>query len=434
MMHAGARAMLIASRERCHDGNSWDRTPAWRTGTRPVTITSGPAVNEAGPQTGDGTAAPGNPTHLPPWYRGEEALFQYRHMRFSFTDEQRQFRDMVRRFFAEQSPVAAVRRQIGSDEGFDRAVWRRMGRALALPALLVPERLGGAGFGTVEVGIVMEEMGRALYCGPYLASSVLSTAAILNCADEAGQARLLPGIAAGETIAALAAGYLPGSVVHDGETLSGMARLVVDGMAADVLLVAAADGPGTSLYEVDPAAPGFERRPLEAIDGTRRLAELRFNGVPARALGTAGDGLTRALDVGVIALANEMAGGAGRLFEDTLDYLKMRVQFGRSIASFQAIKHRCAELLLQVELAKSAAYHAAGAADEDDSQLSYHASLAKAGTAGCLHVRGRRGHTTARRHRLHSRTGHPSLVQARQVLRSAAGQPGLASRAHDRGS
>ena len=130
-----------------------------------------------------------------------------------------------------------------------------------------------------------------------------------------------------------------------------------------------------------PRCRGLSGARWGVIDGTRRLAEIRFDGVAGRPLGAAADGLTRALDIGVIALANEMAGGAERLFEDTLDYLKMRMQFGRSIASFQAIKHCCAELLLHVELAKSAAYHAAGAADEADPELSYHASLAKAGAA-----------------------------------------------------
>ena len=302
-------------------------------------------------------------------------------MRFTVTDEQQQFRDMVRRLLAKESPTTAVRRQIDSEAGFDRELWQRVAGELALPALLVPERFGGAGFGVAEAAIVMEEMGRVLFCGPYFASAVLSTAAIRHCADEAAQARLLPKIAAGGTVAALAASYLAPRVAHDGATLTGTARFVVDGMAADVLLVAATDGPGVSLHEVDPSVPGLERRPMGVIDGTRRLAEIRFDGVAGRPLGAAADGLTRALDIGVIALANEMAGGAERLFEDTLDYLKMRMQFGRSIASFQAIKHCCAELLLHVELAKSAAYHAAGAADEADPELSYHASLAKAGAA-----------------------------------------------------
>lgn len=302
-------------------------------------------------------------------------------MQYTLTPEQQQFRDTVRRFLASASPTPAVRRHMESELGYDREVWRRMARELGLTALLVPERYGGAGFGVVEAGIVMAEMGRALYCGPYFASAVLSVAALLNGAGETARARLLPGIASGETIAALVAGYGPAQVLRDGNVLSGMARPVVDGMAADVLLVVAVSGEGAELHEVDPAAPGVERRPLDVIDPTRRLAELRFHGAPARRLDNANGGMTRALDLGAIALANEMAGGAERLFEDTLDYLKMRVQFGRAIASFQAIKHRCADLLLTVELAKSAAGHAAAAADDQDPELSYHASLAKAGAA-----------------------------------------------------
>lgn len=302
-------------------------------------------------------------------------------MQFAPTEEQQQFRDMVRRFLAAESSTAAVRRQMESDLGFDRKVWRRMAGELGLPALLVPERYGGAGFGMVEVGIAMEEMGRALYCGPYFASAVLSVAALLNCAGEADRARLLPGIARGGTLAALAGSYRGSQVKREGDRLTGKARPVVDGMAADVLLVAANGDRGAELHEVDPCGPGVERRPLGVIDSTRRLAEVRLDGVPARPLGGTGAGMTRTLDIGAIALANEMAGGAQRLFDDTLGYLKMRVQFGRSIASFQAIKHRCAELLLSVELAKSAAYYAAAAADDEDPELSYHASLAKAGAA-----------------------------------------------------
>ena len=302
-------------------------------------------------------------------------------MQFAPTEEQRQFREMVSRFLAAESSTADVRRLMQTEAGFDRDVWRRMAEEMGLPALMVPERFGGAGFGMVEVSIAMEEMGRWLYCGPYFGSAVLSAAALLNCGDEAARARLLPRIAGGETLAALGGGYRPPQVSRDGNVLSGTARPVVDGMAADVLLVAVNGPDGTELHEVDPFAPGVRRRPLTVIDPTRRLAELSLQGVPAKLLGNVGEGLTRALDLGAIALAGEMAGGAQRLFDDTLEYLKLRVQFGRTIASFQAIKHRCAELLLKVELAKSAASYAAAAADENDPRLGYHASLAKAGAA-----------------------------------------------------
>ena len=302
-------------------------------------------------------------------------------MQFAPTEERQQFRDMVSRFLAAESPTADVRRQMHSATGFDRDVWQRMARELGLPALLVPERYGGAGFGMVEVGIAMEEMGRALYCGPYFGSALLSVAALIHCAEEDARARLLPRLASGETLAALAGSYRESPVVREGGVLAGTVRPVVDGMAADVLLVVVRAPGGAELHEVDPHAGGVERRALEVIDPTRRLAELRLREVPARPLGGAGKGLIRALDLGVIGLAGEMAGGARRLLDDTLEYLKLRVQFGRAIASFQAIKHRCAELLLGVELAKSAAGHAAAAADENDAQLGYHASLAKAGAA-----------------------------------------------------
>ena len=318
-------------------------------------------------------------------------------IQFHFTEEQRQFRDMLRRFMAAASPTSEVRRLMDTEPGFDPAVWRRMADELGLAGLMIPERYGGSGFGLVELGLAMEEMGRVLLCAPYLASAVLAANALCRVGSEAQKQRWLPGIASGETLATLAfaePGSEPGvepiamqaAVSDGGYSLTGCKDYVVDGCNADLLLVAARmegrDGlAGLSLFAVAGDAPGVSRRRLQVLDPTRQLARLDFEGVPAEllgGLGEAGPALVETLDIGAIALANEMVGGAQRLLEDTLEYIKLRMQFGRAVASFQAIKHRCAELLLQVELMKSAAYHAAQAAEANPEALAYEASLAKA--------------------------------------------------------
>jgi alkylation response protein AidB-like acyl-CoA dehydrogenase len=322
---------------------------------------------------------------------------------FHFSDEQDQFRDMVRRFLVDTSPTTEVRRLMQTDTGYDAAVWRRLAQELGLTGLTIEEKYGGAGFGMVEVCIAMEEMGRALLCAPFLASSVLAANAIQMIAGEADAGRLLPSVASGELIATLAitepdghpgvdAIALTAQPAGDAFVLNGCKSFVLDGCSADLLLVAARS-PGTmgsdglSLFEVAPDAAGVTRRSLITLDPTRKQANIDFKNVDARLLGQldmAGAGLERTLDIAAIALANEMAGGAARLLEDTLEYTKIRMQFGRSIASFQAIKHRCAEMLLQVELAKSAAYYAAEASDAlhiDSAEATYLASLAKAGAS-----------------------------------------------------
>ena len=317
-------------------------------------------------------------------------------VRFHFTEEQRQFRDMLRRFMAAASPTSEVRRLMDREPGFDPAVWRRMAGELGLTGLMIPERYGGAGFGLVELGLAMEEMGRVLLCAPYLASAVLAANALCRVGSEDQKQRLLPGIACGETIAALAVAEPGGepdvdriamgaAAVDGGYSLTGCKDYVVDGCNADLLLVAARTAPGgglagLSLFAVPGDAPGVVRRRLKTLDPTRQLARLDFHDAPAELLGElggAGSALAETLDTGAIALANEMAGGAQRLLEDALEYIKLRMQFGRAVASFQAIKHRCAELLLNVDLMKSAAHHAAQVADANPAELAYEASLAK---------------------------------------------------------
>ncbi len=321
-------------------------------------------------------------------------------MKFSFTNEQEQFRTMLRRFLTEKSPASEIRRLMATDEGWERDTWKRLNSDLGLSAVHIPEAYGGQGFGFVELAIVMEETGRALLCGPYFSSVVLAANAILNAGTEEQKQELLPGIAAGETVAALAFTEDNGLWDSSGVTLTaepsgggyllnGVKSFVLDGHTADLIVVlgrkpGTSGDEGLSFFSVRGGAKGLDRRLLKTVDATRKLARLTFNGVRAELLGEAGAAaapFATTLVQAAVCLANEMVGGADHLRQSALDYVSMRMQFGRSIASFQAIKHKCADMLVEVELAKSAAYYAAEAAAENAADLPAVAAMAKASAA-----------------------------------------------------
>ena len=317
-------------------------------------------------------------------------------MRFGFSDEQEELRRVVRRFLEDKSPPAEVRRLMETPEGYDRAVWEQLAQELGLPAVHIPEQYGGQGFSFAELGIVLEEMGRALLCAPYFASIALAANAILNAATETRKKELLPGIASGETVATLAlsepngrwdaAGVgLTATPENGAFRLDGVKTFVLDGHTAD-LIVVVARAPGSSgddgvaFFTVPGDAFGLERRLLATIDATRKQARLEFSGVRAELLGDLDLGrpaLAKTLDQAAVALSSEMVGGAQKVLETSVDYAKERMQFGRPIGSFQAIKHKCADMLVEIELAKSAAYYAAAAAAEGDEELPALAALAK---------------------------------------------------------
>jgi len=313
-------------------------------------------------------------------------------MQFSFTSEQEEFRSVLRRFLEDRSPPAVVRRLMETETGWDRDTWRSVNETLGVAGVHIPEIYGGQGFGYAELGIVLEEMGRALLCAPFFASTVLAATAILQAGTEPQKKDLLPGIAAGETIATLAFTEPNGQWDADGiemaatsaagrYRLDGTKSFVLDGHSADLIVVVARTPEGLSFFTVAGDAPGLTRRPLKVMDPTRKLALLTFNGVAAEPLGAVGGGadpFAKTMILAAVCLANEMVGGAERLRQSALDYANLRVQFGRSIASFQSMKHKQADMLVDVELAKSAAYYAAAAADDDDADLPAVASLAKA--------------------------------------------------------
>jgi len=316
---------------------------------------------------------------------------------FAFSEEQDQLRDTVRAFLEAKSPSSEVRRLMETTDGYDPAVWSQMANELGLQSLHIPEEYGGQGFTFVELAIVLEEMGRVLLCAPYFSSVVLAADAIMNAGDDGQKGELLPGIASGETIATLAFTEPNGKwdasgieMVAGGSggnyTLSGTKMFVIDGHTANLVVVAArtegsSGEDGISFFAVDGDASGLTRTPLATMDQTRKQARLDFENVAARPIGEPGSAwpaLSKTLDQAAVGLANEMVGGAQKVLEMSVEYAKVRVQFGRPIGSFQAIKHKCADMLLEVESGKSAAYYAAWAAAEDNEELPVAASLAKA--------------------------------------------------------
>jgi alkylation response protein AidB-like acyl-CoA dehydrogenase len=276
-------------------------------------------------------------------------------------------------------------------EGYDPAVWSQMADQLGLQSLTIPEEFGGSGFTYVELLVVLEEMGAALLCAPFFSSVALAANALLTSGDDEAKKSYLPGIASGETIATLAITEDNGKwdfggieckaeQKGDGWVLNGHKMFVLDGHVANLVIVAARSAKGVSLFAVQGDAPGLTRTALPTMDQTRKQARLEFADTPAALIGTDGDaeaGLSRTLDLAAVALAAEQVGGAQHVLDSSVEYAKTRIQFGRPIGSFQAIKHKCADMLLEVESAKSAAYYAAWAAAEDSDELPVVASLAK---------------------------------------------------------
>jgi alkylation response protein AidB-like acyl-CoA dehydrogenase len=308
-----------------------------------------------------------------------------------FTPEHDELRRSVRGFLAQHSPESEVRRVMATDDGYDPVLWSRFAD-LGLLGLAVPEEFGGSGYGWTEVAIVLEEAGRALLCAPYFSTVVLGVGALLNSGDPSAQKEYLPAIAAGARTATLAVTGDAGdwdepsievsAVRTDGQwRLDGHAAHVVDGATADLLLVAARTADGPSLFAVDGSAAGVTRTKTATLDLTRKQARLDLAATPAELVGVPGTGwdiITRTLDLGAVGLAAEQVGGAARALEMAVDYAMVRHQFGRPIGSFQAVKHVCADMLVEVESARSAAYHAIWAADHDPEELQVAASLAKA--------------------------------------------------------
>jgi alkylation response protein AidB-like acyl-CoA dehydrogenase len=321
-------------------------------------------------------------------------------MRFAFNEEQEELRRAARSFLADYSSPEKVRAAMASDEGFDRDVWRRIGQELGWPAILVPEEYGGLGLTYVELIALLEETGATLLCSPFFSTVCLAGNLLRMAGSEAQKQEYLGGIASGDRIGTLAfteengrwdAAAIEAVAKRVGGdfVLSGSKTFVPDGNVADFMIVGAraagtSDERGVSLFLVPAKTPGIERRSLPTMDQTRRQAEVQLHDVripAANLVGEEGNGwpiLQRVLQLAAIALSAEQVGGAQRCLDMSVAYAKERTQFGRPIGSFQAIKHKCADMLLEVESARSASYYAGWAASVDHSDVPVLASLAKA--------------------------------------------------------
>jgi len=321
-------------------------------------------------------------------------------MEISFSEDQNELRRAARRFLEVASSEERVRAAMETERGYDVATWAQLSKELAWTALTIPEQYGGLGMSYLDLHSLMEEMGRALLCSPFFSTICLGANALLLGGSESQKERYLPGIAGGETTATLAFAETNGRMDAEGVEasyrrsdsgyiLDGDKSYVLDGHTADVLIVAArSEGSngagGVSLFLVPGDADGVKRAWLPTMDQTRRLASIELRGLalPDDALlgeeGRGWDLCERTLDLARIALAAEQVGAAEMCLDLSVEYAKVRKQFGRPIGSFQAIKHKCADMLMMIESARSAAFYASALAAQGDSDLEEAASSAKA--------------------------------------------------------
>ncbi|MCH7585368.1 MAG: acyl-CoA/acyl-ACP dehydrogenase [Acidobacteria bacterium] len=320
-------------------------------------------------------------------------------MNFALSEEQEMLRMTARRFLDEEAGSDVVRNLMETAAGFDAGLWHEIA-AQGWQGMAIPEEYGGAGFTFMEQAILMEEMGRSLFPAPYLSSIVLGADLVLTAGTEEQKQTILPDVASGEirlAVAHLESGgrwdatgvEMTATNEGGGFVLEGAKFFVIDGHTADSLIVVARTDPsssgtdGISLFLLPADTDGIESRRVETMDQTRKQAEITFAAVrvPATAmLGDPGSGwssLQEMLQRAVVALAFEQVGGAQQCLDMSVEYAKVRIQFGRPIGSFQAIKHKCADMLVAIESARSAAYYAGWAASVGDEDLAIAAPLAK---------------------------------------------------------
>jgi alkylation response protein AidB-like acyl-CoA dehydrogenase len=315
-------------------------------------------------------------------------------MDFGFSEEQELLRKSAADFLSKECPMTYVRQMMEDERGYSEEMWTKMA-ALGWMGLIYPEEVGGAGLNMVDLVVVLEEMGKVVMPGPFFSTVVLGGLAILEAGNPEQRQRWLPGIVSGKVKATLAlleenarwdeAGItMEAEKSGSGYRLSGVKLFVPDAHVADVIICAARTSAGISLFLVERQQAGVKIRLLKTMDQTRKLCEVTLEQVQVDAeavLGTPDKGwrtLSRVIDRGKVALCAEMCGGAQRVLDMSVEYAKVREQFGRPIGSFQAIQHKCANMLVQVESAKSATYYAAWAVANDTPDAPLAAAMAKA--------------------------------------------------------
>ena len=306
-------------------------------------------------------------------------------------EELRDLRATLQRMLASTAPESVVRRHLESDDGFDRASWQRLAAGIGVQGLAIAEKYGGAGCGLRELVVAAEELGRTLCPGPFLSTVLLSATLVARSDDEVAMKAVLPGIADGTLVCTVT---LPGhgsgwdptettvTAAPDGETwrLTGTIPQVLDGAAANVLLVPARHDDLVSVFLITPEPRSTTVQPLQAMDQTRRFARIDLASAPAALVGTPGTApelVAAAAQIAAIGLAADQVGGARRMLEVTTEYARTRYQFGRPIGSFQAVKHALADMLIDTELARAALEDAVRAVEEDAPRLDTAVSAAR---------------------------------------------------------
>lgn len=309
-------------------------------------------------------------------------------MEFKFTEEQRMIRETAETFFRENSTSAAIRAAMATEQGYDAKLWQAICNDLCFQSITIPEEHGGMGLGYVELVAVLEQMGRYLLCSPFFSTVCLATHALFIAGNQKQQAEYFGKIINGETGTLLWQGDAQYKKQGNDYLLNGSYRYVIDGHTADFFIAVANGEQGIGLFVLPASAAGVSRRWLPTVDQTRKQAEVVLKNVSlssAQCLLThAHAELAKILQLATIALAAEQMGGAQQILDMTVAYTKSRVQFNRPVASFQAVKHQAADMMLRAEVARSAVYYAACVADDAlrcgplTAELPEAASIAKA--------------------------------------------------------
>jgi len=315
-------------------------------------------------------------------------------MNFDFSDEQKMLREQAHSFLRDKSPTSVVRKILEGDESFDRELWQAI-VDMGWTATRIPEEYGGLGLGSLELCVIAEELGRALTPTPFSSSVYLATDAILMAGNEAQKQQWLPQLAAGEKIGTFALSESPKAATAEniqatveGGLINGVKWPVTDGDVADFAVVVARDSEGPGWYLVDLNADGVQRRTVKSLDPTRAQAHVSFDNAPAELLGEAGQGwqLTEKLyDRAAVLFAFEQVGGSLAALDQACEYAKDRYAFGRSIASFQAIKHKLADMYVAATLARSNCYYGAWALSTDADELRSAAASARISAIDAYH-------------------------------------------------
>jgi alkylation response protein AidB-like acyl-CoA dehydrogenase len=314
-------------------------------------------------------------------------------MQFGLNESQEMLKSNARKFFAAECPMEEVRRLMETPTAYDAALWAKMAEQ-GYTGIIFPEEFGGVGLGTLDLILLMEEAGRALLPGPLFSTVALAGAAILAVASPAQKKKYLERIASGEARATLA--FLEASASWDpaeltmaataGGKLTGEKLFVTDAGVADFLVVVAKNG----VYVVDAKAPGVKVAAMHGMDMTRKIYAVTFADTPVEKIGETA-ALAKALDIATSALAAELVGGMQRTLDITVEYAKVRKQFGKPIGSYQAVQHQCADMYLETESSRSAAYYAAWTLQEGAHDSAVAAAIAKMYASDAARTVGNRG-------------------------------------------